>query len=221
MGAPVGNRNAAGKRSSFAIQNISEGLRRSWQNPAIRERYRLSRTGLVQTQEHISRRTAPLVGRPLSVEHRALVSEALRGHKKRPETIAKLRLATLRLGDEWKRKLSKAKIKEWNSGLRKPRWSGTLGEKALAKLLESLNVEYVVQSIVPGVRGVWDFEIPSAHLLIEVDGEWLHKEPVQIRRDSAKTLSAWKAGYSVLRFWRSEVLEESDSILTRLEASLC
>jgi very-short-patch-repair endonuclease len=69
----------------------------------------------------------------------------------------------------------------------------------------------------PVGRYVVDFACPDARLIIEVDGGQ-HAE--QAARDAARTRELEAHGYTVLRFWNNEVLENFDGVQEVIRAAL-
>ena len=64
-----------------------------------------------------------------------------------------------------------------------------------------------------------DFFCAAAHLVVEVDGGG-HALPEARRRDTRRTAWLEGAGYRVLRFWNTEVLNELDGVLEAIVAAL-
>jgi len=64
-----------------------------------------------------------------------------------------------------------------------------------------------------------DFYCHEARLVIELDGE-THAEEDRAALDAAR--SAWLAesGYRVLRFWNRELMNDTETVLARIESEL-
>lgn len=79
-------------------------------------------------------------------------------------------------------------------------------ERAIAALLDSLNVEYEQQKHVG--RYSVDFYVASKNLAIECDGEYWHSErkPGSLEKDARKDAYLKQKGYNVLRLREKQIL---------------
>ena len=69
----------------------------------------------------------------------------------------------------------------------------------------------------PVGRYIVDFACLYPRLIVEVDGgqhQW------RTTQDLERTRQLESAGYTVLRFWNNEVLEETDSVLEHIDSEL-
>src|ERR1700716_546981 len=62
---------------------------------------------------------------------------------------------------------------------------------------------------------VVDFFCPAAHLIIELDGGH-HNDGETAKRDRERQLWLEREGYSVIRFWNSEIAGELNAVLERI-----
>lgn len=92
----------------------------------------------------------------------------------------------------------------------------TWPEMEFERLLNELGVPYRTQEVVGGK--IFDFYIPSANLLVEIDGDYWHGNPKIYKRpnkmqntnkknDRKKTLIAENEGYKISRVWESDLKE--------------
>lgn len=92
----------------------------------------------------------------------------------------------------------------------------TWPEREFKKLLKELKVEFEVQKIV-GTK-IFDFYIPKANLLVEIDGDYYHANPKlveeedrnhmqqkNVRNDSFKDALASGLGYNIERVWENDL----------------
>jgi len=128
--------------------------------------------------------------------------------------------------------------KETSSRMRKIRSRGTGLEKTMREILENLSVEYETQ---PNLVGHPDFRIKGGRVLIFCDSSFWHgrrKEDVSgltfhrnkafwsrklaatRRRDRILTRRLIDDGWTVLRFWDSDILQRSDFVRNRLRRAI-
>lgn len=77
-------------------------------------------------------------------------------------------------------------------------------EVKMADELSRRFVEYIEQYNL-GNKFALDFFIPKYGIVIECDGDYWHRRPEAIRRDKAKNAYIRACGYSLYRFWESEI----------------
>lgn len=105
-------------------------------------------------------------------------------------------------------------------------------EKRFAKeFLDPLKLEYVHQWEAKGIGRWYDYYIPEAKLLIEVDGDYWHgfgltegeMGPIQIKAkqaDMAKELWAMEHGIALIRFWEHDINNNSKKVMKLLKSAL-
>lgn len=81
--------------------------------------------------------------------------------------------------------------------------------------------EYAHQHRIKGVRHVYDFLLPCANLIVEVDGDYWHSKPEQTIKDTSNQFLAETRGYKVIRFLRSEIKSTKSACFDRLLPLLC
>lgn len=98
--------------------------------------------------------------------------------------------------------------------------SPTAIEEAVAKMLDSLGVEYESQKQMG--RFVCDFFVPGCGLVIEADGVYWHSKPKVIERDKRKNKWLKKRGYNILRLRGDDIRERPEwcveQIINHLES---
>jgi len=116
------------------------------------------------------------------------------------------------------------------NGKRKHKEYGTskLEDKFAKEFLEKIGVKYERQFKAESIGRYYDFYIPDAHLLIEVDGDYYHgkdmvwedKSPMQKRNDWVdRHKDAWALnnGYKLIRVWESDINKEPEKVMKRLK----
>jgi very-short-patch-repair endonuclease len=88
---------------------------------------------------------------------------------------------------------------------RKLRRSQTHWELLACRFLNEAGIRFLPQHIVRGY--IADIAIPARRLIIELDGKG-HLEPAKARYDRARTQHLTKAGWRVIRFMNSEILDQ-------------
>ena len=131
-------------------------------------------------------------------------------------------------------KIKKTK-KSTSQGKRKHKEYGTskLEEKFAKEFLEKLGVKYVYQYKAESIGRFFDFYIPSANLIIEVDGGWYHSDPRIIegkelnpmqkknkRVDELKNKWAISHGIPILRIWEKDINEAPSEVMKMLKEKL-
>jgi very-short-patch-repair endonuclease len=104
-------------------------------------------------------------------------------------------------------------------------------EQTFRGILDAHDIEYI-QSFNSG-RFVYDFYIPSENILIEVDGDFYHSNPlkypngpvydIQIhnaKNDKIKNEWAKANGYTLLRFWESDIQDNRLQVVKTLIENL-
>ena len=131
-------------------------------------------------------------------------------------------------------KIKKVK-KTVSQGKKKHKEYGTskLEEKFAKEFLEKLGVNYVYQYKAESISRWFDFYIPSANLIIEIDGGWYHSDPRVIkgrelnpmqkknkRVDEAKNKWAVFHGIPILRIWEKDINENPAKVMQILKEKL-
>lgn len=126
-------------------------------------------------------------------------------------------------------------IKKKSTGKKKHKEYGTskLEEKFAKEFLEKLGVNYVYQYKAESIGRYFDFYIPSANLIIEIDGGWYHADPRVIegkelnpmqkknkRVDELKNKWAVLHGIPVLRIWEKDINENPSAVMKLLKEKL-
>lgn len=104
-------------------------------------------------------------------------------------------------------------------------------EQSFRDILNLCKIKYI-QSFNSG-RFVYDFYVPSKNILIEVDGDFYHTNPKKypngpiyeiqiknIKNDKIKTEWAESNGYTLLRFWESDIENDRLQIVKTLIENL-
>jgi len=118
-----------------------------------------------------------------------------------------------------KEKMSKTAKYKWETGDigKKKHYTSKL-EKIFANILELLDIEYTQFYYAKDIKAFYDFYLPKYNILIEVDGDFWHSNPIkypngpkyitQIKnseKDNQKNEWAQQNGYKLLRFWENDI----------------
>jgi very-short-patch-repair endonuclease len=99
-------------------------------------------------------------------------------------------------------------------------------ERLSAQILDELGLEYETQKIVGGK--IFDFFIPSANLLFEVDGDYWHAygllpeemngmQRKSVKNDKKKDIIAKGYGYELLRVWEHEINNDYEKVKEKVK----
>ena len=105
----------------------------------------------------------------------------------------------------------------------------TWPEREFCKILKELKVEFETQKIIQ--NKIFDFYIPSAGLIVEVDGDYWHGKQEKFenlnglqkknqRNDVYKDGLANIMGYSIERVWESELKENYNAVKDKFKKIL-
>lgn len=183
---------------------ILEKRKKQW-TPEARKRASASHKGITFTEEHKRRISKSNKGKKLSDETKKKISESLKKNPRVPWNKGKHGI----FSEETLDKIRKARLRQ------KIPFEYTTIERAIEQLLEELQIPHV-HSFNLGDKFLCDFAIPSAHLIIECDGDYWHSLPEIKRRDRAKDAYALKCGWKVLRLSESEILNDMTSCKERI-----
>jgi very-short-patch-repair endonuclease len=143
-----------------------------------------------------------------NVERSQKISNALKGKSKTKEHMAKVHAAQR----EWLRK----------GQLDKP----SQPELQMERILQELKMLYECQVSVKYY--LFDFKLTAKNVLIEVDGDFFHCHPSKfpepmyetqratLRNDKRKAAVAQKEGFILLRFWESDINNNSELVKQQL-----
>lgn len=106
-----------------------------------------------------------------------------------------------------------------------------LEEKFAKEFLDKLGVEYIYQFKAESIGRYYDFCIPSANLIIEVDGDYWHSKgllyedmtPTQKRNkrvDKEKNHWALVNNFKLLRIWESDINKNPKEVMKKLQEEL-
>lgn len=107
----------------------------------------------------------------------------------------------------------------------------TAPEKQLKKILKELKVKFEPQKII--ASKIYDFYVPQANLIIEVDGDYWHANPdiysesdqnsIQkrnVKNDKFKETLALGRGYDIIRVWESELNNNYSAVKKKIKEKL-
>lgn len=115
---------------------------------------------------------------------------------------------------ETREKMSKTAVKNI---IKKGKVKRSNLEYKFEAILELLNIEYIHSYYVESINKIYDFYLPKYNILIEVDGDFWHCNPIKFNKPECKTQeinikndkfkNEWAAqnGYKLLRFWENDI----------------
>lgn len=144
-----------------------------------------------------------------SPERRAKISKAMKG-KPKSEEHKKIMLETLARNRKEILKGNPSKL-----------------EYTFASILESLNINFIHQYHVDGFE--YDFYLPDTNTLIEIDGDYWHANPIKYTKDTLNNVQkknlgldklknqlAESKGYTLLRFWENDIVNNRIACVEQL-----
>jgi very-short-patch-repair endonuclease len=158
-------------------------------------------------------------------ERKEKISKALKGKKKSPEHVAKIKADRQKYwSDATNRHNQRIRRTAYmNSHLIKHE---TKLETAFRNILDMIGISYTFQYTVDGYN--YDFYIPDKNILIEVDGDWWHCNPnlgIQpiyksqlhtVEHDLVKNQLAESKGYKLIRFWENDIVNNRLACIEQL-----
>lgn len=101
----------------------------------------------------------------------------------------------------------------------------TWPEREFESILKEMNIEYESQKILKGK--IFDYYIPSANMLCEVDGDYYHGNEEKYetlnemqkrtkQNDRYKDIISKGMGYGIFRVWESELKENRELVKERI-----
>lgn len=104
----------------------------------------------------------------------------------------------------------------------------TKPEREMNQILKELNIEFEPQKVV-GYK-IYDFYVPKANLLIEVDGDYFHANPElyteadlnsiqkrNLKNDAFKDTLANGRGYNLVRVWESDLANKYEEVKNNIK----
>lgn len=160
------------------------------------------------------------------------ISEHLKGKKKSKEHIQKITEDRRKYwGDEENRKAQRHRRMLYiiENGFQ----IKSKLEETFKEILDSAGIEYYQQFYVPDIPALYDFKIKGKQILIEIDGDYWHCKPgtkyeipkyaaqiANMESDKIKNEWAKENGYTLLRFWESDIQENRLSVMKILVENL-
>ena len=149
-----------------------------------------------------------LKGKPKSVEHAAAMAKVVKEYWSKEENRDKQR--------EVRTKWMSENQTKYESKL----------EKEFKIILDTLQIKYNQQY--PVKYYCYDFNIQDTNILIETDGDWwhcntnkgfmpIHESQIHtIAHDKTKNEWAEKNGYTLIRFWEDDIMNNRDKVIQKL-----
>jgi len=94
-------------------------------------------------------------------------------------------------------------------------WKDTLPERVMFEGLMKRKFMVIKQYFIKSV-GLVDFYLPELNMVIEVDGDYWHNRKIQIIKDKKRNKRLEELGYSLFRFWQSDIYKSLDNCLNSI-----
>lgn len=116
--------------------------------------------------------------------------------------------------EETKQKMSDTAMKNI---LKTGRVKRSLLEYDFEMVLEELNISFSHSFYIPSIKKIYDFYLPEYNIIIEIDGDFWHCNPVKFPKPTCKTQeinlendkfkSKWAEdnGYKLIRIWENDI----------------
>ena len=101
------------------------------------------------------------------------------------------------------------------------------------QFLDKLGVEYVWQFEAKDIGRFFDYYLPTANLIIEIDGSWFHSDPRLVKEedmnrmqkrnkrvDEYKNKWALMHGIPIMRIWEKDIRENPKKVMSDLKKRL-
>jgi len=99
--------------------------------------------------------------------------------------------------------------------------------------LNKLNIKNIHSYYIKQIKAFYDFYLPEYNILIEVDGDFYHCNPIKypngpiyetqeknIKRDQIKNQYAKDNGFKLLRFWETDIKNNPQQIIETIEKEI-
>ena len=178
--------------------------------------------GVPWTPERKRKNSKALKGMKKSKEHCRNLSKAQRKRFTDPEQRRRTSVATSKgmRRPEITEKLRRNAIKSIAAQRRNGRKGSSIELLLVAELQRRSITGFERQKPIENI-GVPDIVFPSYKVIVEADGNYWHNLPDAIERDTRQNLAYRELGYTVLRFWGSEIRADPaacvDTIIATLE----
>jgi len=162
-----------------------------------KDRAEQMRRNISENKERSEKISKSLAGKPKSAEHRERMNKQLAINRRERLTSGKMS---------------------------KP-------ERIMGEILQSCGTDYIYQHEVSGF--FYDFYVKDKNILIEVDGDFWHCKPntkyespimeeqrKNLVNDKKKTAIAYSNGYTLLRFWESDIQKNPLHVVKKLMENL-
>ena len=104
-------------------------------------------------------------------------------------------------------------------------------EQKMASMLDVLNIEYYSQFFITNNTDTfaYDFKLKNCNLLIEVDGDYYHSNPIFYTkpktktqkinhyRDKKKNEFCESNGYNLIRIWENDIINNKENLICKLK----
>lgn len=88
-------------------------------------------------------------------------------------------------------------------------------ERILAAALDKQSIRYETHAVIKDI-GVPDFVFPDQKVIVQADGEYWHLLSKNVKRDKQQDKRYRSRGYTVIRFWGSEIKSDPDRCVDRI-----
>jgi very-short-patch-repair endonuclease len=160
-----------------------------------------------------------------NTERSAKISAALSGVPKSEEHKRKSRIGIKKVWENEELR-ERQRINILNRFLSKKKNSPSKLEMIFEKMLIESRIKYETQFNLS--HRLYDFKVKNTNILVEVDGDFYHTNPNKytspicktqenvMKNDTKKNDIARSSGYTLLRFWESDILNNPQQVITEL-----
>jgi very-short-patch-repair endonuclease len=203
--------------SSKRKEKFANGEYEIWQHKTG-EKYDLAR-----------QKIADAVRKENNPERARKISQSLKGVPKSAEHSRKSRIGIKKAWENSELR-ERQRINILNRFLSKKKNNPSRLEMTFEKLLLENGIKYQTQFNLS--HRLYDFKLENSNILIEVDGDFYHANPKKyptpicktqedvIKNDHKKNEIAQHSGYTLLRFWESDILNNPQQVITELLAEI-
>ena len=211
--------------SNEAKQNISQKRKEKFANGE----YEIWQHKSGEKYEQAKQKIADSIRKENNPERGRKIAESLRGVPKSEEHKQKSRIGIKKAWENEELR-ERQRINILNRFLSKKKNSPSKLEMVFEKMLIENHIGYETQFNLS--HRLYDFKIKNTNILVEVDGDFYHTNPNKyvspicktqedvMKNDMKKNLIAKSSGYTLLRFWESDIKNNPQQVITQLLAEI-
>lgn len=126
------------------------------------------------------------------------------------------RMSIIWTDESYQKKVSVGLSNAWKRGAFDGVYKSPSGlEKEVAEAFDACGILYVSQYRLEDDSRPFDFFVPAAVMLVEVDGEYWHGLPSRAERDAQKNKLAKERGFELLRIKETDIHEQGAEVIVK------